>query len=140
MRVTRKLAIAVGLAAVAGGGGASAAVAVHSDGETDNVPAGEATRAGEAALRATGGGQVLGVQREDDAGRYEVTIRDTRGAEVDVTLDPRFAVVGRPVADGADHGGAETGGAADRSPGRRAPVRPAPGVPPTPAPAPRPRH
>lgn len=60
--------------------------------EEDDLPltAEQARRAGEAALRAAGGGSVESVERSDDPGEaYEVEV--TRGArEVDVALDESF--------------------------------------------------
>ena len=57
-------------------------------------------RAVDAALRATGGGTVLEVERGDDPGAaYEVEVRRAGGGVAEVLLDGAFDVVGRETGD-----------------------------------------
>ena len=52
------------------------------------------TRAGEAALAATGGGRVTGTEVGDEESYYEVEVTLDDGRQVDVQVDESFAVVG----------------------------------------------
>ena len=53
-----------------------------------------ARRAGDAALRATGGGTVLEVEQGDDPNAaYEAEVRKTDGSIVEVMLDGKFNVI-----------------------------------------------
>ena len=64
------------------------------------VSAEQVGRAGEAAVRAAGGGGVESVSRSDDAGEaYEVEVSQ-RGREIDVALDEEFGVVSSTSDDG----------------------------------------
>ena len=63
------------------------------------VSAEQVGRAGEAALRAAGGGGVESVSRSDDPGKaYEVEVAQ-RGREIDVALDEEWAA-----SSTSDHG------------------------------------
>lgn len=90
--------------------GAGTAVVAQQDGVPgeENEAGGEgetsltglpAERASDAALRATGGGEVLEVERGDDPGAaYEVEIREDDGV-TEILLDRGFNVVGREVGE-----------------------------------------
>src|SRR5688500_18488005 len=56
-------------------------------------------RAGDAALKATGGGKVTETEQGDEESYYEVEVTKPDGSEVDVQLDRAFRVVGTK----ADH-------------------------------------
>jgi uncharacterized membrane protein YkoI len=94
--MTRKktaLLAATVLAAAAVGTGFAIAGGEDEDGDSDETLAGAvAERAGAAALRATGGGTVLEVERGDDGAAYEVEIRKRDGTVAEVQLDRGFDV------------------------------------------------
>ena len=77
---------ATGVASAAGPGGD----------DTSDVPiSGSAlTRASEAALAETGGGQVVDSEVEGEENGYEVEVNLDDGRQVEVQLDENFAVVG----------------------------------------------
>ena len=96
--------VSAGLAVAAGasGGGAidRAAALVGRDDDAsegadrDDVLQGVAAqRAARAALRATGGGTVRGVERGDDGAAYDVEVRKPDGSVVEVQLDASFNVI-----------------------------------------------
>jgi uncharacterized membrane protein YkoI len=99
------VALSAGLAVAAGasGGGAfdrAAALVGRDDddgseaGDTDASLQGPvAQRATRAALRATRGGTVRGVERGDDGAAYEVEVRRPDGSVVEVQLDAGFNVL-----------------------------------------------
>lgn len=84
---------AAGLVAL-GGGGIAYANGVGDD-ERDAVVTGpDADRAGQVAVSSLGGGSVVKVVREsDDGGSFDVEVRKTDGAVVDVHVSSAFAVV-----------------------------------------------
>jgi len=92
------LAIAA-LAALALGGAALAGATSGGDGpeagdETTQVSEQTATRAREAALAETGGGEAGHVEADDENGAtYEVEVVRPDGTQVDVRLDERFQTV-----------------------------------------------
>ncbi|WP_435741841.1 PepSY domain-containing protein [Nocardioides sp. SYSU DS0663] len=60
----------------------------------------EQDAAGEAAVEAVGGGEVLRVEASDDASQaYEVEVRDADGAVWDVDLDAEYGVVDQTLDD-----------------------------------------
>lgn len=99
-----KVAIALSCLAAFALGGAALAGAF----ETRGGPAAsgdDTAKAGEAAVRAAGGGEILSVERSDDDGAtWDVDVlRD--GREIEVLLDERLATIGAPrVAESADAG------------------------------------
>ena len=104
-RTTR---IAAGAAVVAvlalGGAGIARATGAFDEGERQ-LTGTAADRAGAAALRVTGGGTVLGVERDNEgAATYEVEVRTTDGSTVEVQLDDRFRHVGSETESGGDDG------------------------------------
>jgi hypothetical protein len=101
MNLSRKtIAIAGAATLAAAGAGAGLAIA----GSDEAVKGPEADRAGAAAVKHTGGGRVLGVEREDD-GRagYEVEVRQADGRVMEVDVDANGAVTGSSLDD--DSGG-----------------------------------
>ena len=100
-RSTKIIAGVAFAAAVAAGAGVAAAGGSDDAGEGPDVPiTGDALqRASEAALAATGGGQVTGTEVGDEESYYEVEVTRDDGSQVDVQLDENFAIVG----SAADH-------------------------------------
>jgi uncharacterized membrane protein YkoI len=104
-------AIVAGLIAVAAG------VGIAATGDDDQQLTGDALdRAVTAALRETGGGEVLETEVGDDGAAYGVEIRTSDGRVVEINLDEDFRVIGSETdddgADGAeddDAGETETG-------------------------------
>jgi uncharacterized membrane protein YkoI len=104
MRITRKLVVGVGAAAlIAAGagiaGGAGIAAAGGSDQDSSEGPDTAITgnalqKATDAALAETGGGTVTGTEVGDEESLYEVEVTRADGSQVDVQLDEGFAVVG----------------------------------------------
>ena len=86
MNRTRKIIIATGAAAAVVVGGATIAVAQQDPGPPD------LDRAAQIGLDTAGGGDVIGVEHDDD-GSYEVEVRRTDGTEIDVDLSATFDVV-----------------------------------------------
>ena len=92
------LTLGAGTAVVAQGGETEA----EEGGEPAESSIGSSARreAADAALRATGGGRVLEVERGDDPGAaYEVEVRNTDGGVAEVLLDRDLDVVGRESGD-----------------------------------------
>ena len=86
MNRTRKIIIVTGAAAAVVVGGATIAVAQPDPGPPD------LDRAAQIGLDTAGGGDVIGVERDDD-GSYEVEVRRTDGTELDVDLSATFDVL-----------------------------------------------
>jgi hypothetical protein len=81
---------AVGLAIAAGAVGV--AQAVGGDSDDQQATGSDADKAKRAAVEAVGGGQVTGVEREDEQGEaWEIELRTSDGREVEVKLDKNFA-------------------------------------------------
>jgi uncharacterized membrane protein YkoI len=95
MTRTSKLIVAMTLSAAVVGTGAAIAVA-QQDPEAPDLD-----RAVEAAQAATGDGQVVAVEQDDD-GTYEVEVRRPDGGETDVDLDASFAVIRTEQEDAED--------------------------------------
>ena len=96
------LTLGAGTAVIAQGGGLSGQENEASEGkDSDESLAGSSARqAADAALRYTGGGNVLEVERGDDPGAaYEVEVREADGGVAEVLLDGNFGVVGQEVGD-----------------------------------------
>jgi hypothetical protein len=95
--VNRRWKIVIGTAAAAAvvgltaGGVAAAADGSTSDGDDVALTGTELTRASEAALEETGGGQVVDSEAEENGYEVEVDLED--GRQIEVQLDADFAVV-----------------------------------------------
>jgi uncharacterized membrane protein YkoI len=99
------VALSAGLAVAAGasGGGAfdrAAALVGRDDDDSSEGADGDeslqgavAQRAARAALRATGGGTVRGVERGDDGAAYDVEVQRPDGSVVEVQLDAGYNVL-----------------------------------------------
>jgi uncharacterized membrane protein YkoI len=85
-------ALALGGAAIAGAtGGGDSSDQGDGDGE---LSAQVEKQAGDAALKATGGGHVNAIERDGENGAtYEVEVRKPAGSQVDVRLDEKFGLV-----------------------------------------------
>jgi uncharacterized membrane protein YkoI len=117
----KTLLIASGVLAAAAGGGAAIAGATgdgdredrggdREDRGGDRAITGSALdRAGEAALKATGGGKVTETEAGDEESYYEVEVTKADGSQVDVQLDKSFAVLDA-TADEADSAGEQSDG------------------------------
>ena len=100
MKLNRRIAMIVAAVAVLAAGGAGIAKAVGvGDDEQVNGPAAEQAKV--AALKATGGGEVLEVEGQDGdgAGVYEVEVRRPDGSTVEVHLNAAFEPVGTQADD-----------------------------------------
>lgn len=99
MTKRRKIGAALALCAALALGAGGIAYAVSGDDE-ESVAGTDADRAAEAALEATGGGEVLEVEAADDGDSgYEVELRRPDGAVVEVAVDPGFAVTATTTGD-----------------------------------------
>jgi hypothetical protein len=96
--MNRRTKTAIGIAAGAAAVGFTATGVASAAGPDDSpdVPiSGTAlTRASEAALAETGGGQVVDSEVEDEENGYEVEVDLDDGRQIEVQLDQNFAVVG----------------------------------------------
>ena len=90
-RRTRWIAVAGVTVAMVGG---VAAAAVGSDNDQE-LTGSTRDRAVNAALAATGGGEVLETEAGDDGAAYGVEVRLPDGRQVEVNLDGSFKVVGQ---------------------------------------------
>ena len=97
--MSRRTKIAIGIAAgvaaigFAATGGASAAVPGGDDSPDVPVSGTALTRASEAALAETGGGEVVDSEVEGEENGYEVEVNLDDGRQIEVQLDQDFAVV-----------------------------------------------
>jgi uncharacterized membrane protein YkoI len=89
--MTRRTKLAAGLAAAAALALGGAAIA--GSGDDGSLSPAEADEASAAALRATGGGEVLEQERGDDGAAFEVEVRKPDGSTVEVQLDASYDVV-----------------------------------------------
>jgi len=95
----------VAIAALGIGGAAIAGAAGGDDDASDKAITGSAlTKASDAALAHTGGGEVTETEAGDEEGAYEVEVALKDGGSVDVHLDGDFKVISQ-VSD--DDGGGE---------------------------------
>lgn len=94
-RLSKIVAGVAALAALALGGAALAGATQGGSDEPETQLSGpQADQAKQAALRATDGGSVEGVERDSEKGAtYEVEVRKPDGTTVDVRLDGAYKVV-----------------------------------------------
>ena len=107
-RTTAKIALGAAAAAVVIGITATgvAGAAAPADDSTDVPLSGaDLTRAGEAALAETGGGEVVDSEVENEEGGYEVEVDLDDGRQMEVQLDENFAVVGSSENEEGDDSG-----------------------------------
>jgi len=100
-RHPRKIAAAIGGAALATGAITGVAFAATGSDERDDpaeteqaIPASDLDRATAAALAETGGGTVTETEVDDEESKYEVEVTLDDRTQVDVQLDKSFVVVG----------------------------------------------
>ncbi len=99
-RHPRKIAAAIGGAALATGAITGVAFAATGSDERDPaeteqaIPTSDLDRASTAALAETGGGTVTETEVDDEESKYEVEVTLDDGTQVDVQLDESFVVVG----------------------------------------------
>ena len=96
------LTLGAGTAVIAQGGTLSAQDNEASEGKDSNesLAGSSARRAADAALRSTGGGDVLEVERGDEPGAaYEVEVRKADGGVAEVLLNGNFDVTSRGAGD-----------------------------------------
>ena len=111
--MNRRMKIVLGAAAAAVAAGVAAAgVATAADTATDDsadvaISGTDLDRASEAALAATGGGEVVDSEAEDEENGYEVEVNLDDGRQVEVQLDADFAVVSSDVNAEGDDGDAD---------------------------------
>ena len=110
MKLDRRMLVIAGAAVALAAGGVGIAQAVDGDSE-EQITGPAAEKAGDAALKAVGGGTVLEVEREDGdgAGFFEVEVRRSDGSQVEVHLDERYQPVGSTPDDDTGEPGDETG-------------------------------
>jgi len=95
----QKLLIAGVVIVVLAAGGVGIAQAVSGDSE-EQVTGPRADRAGQAAVRAVGGGRAVGVERGDDGGAaWEVEVVRPDGSEIEVNLTGDLEQVGTAAED-----------------------------------------
>jgi uncharacterized membrane protein YkoI len=108
--MNRRMKIVIGAtAAVVLAGMAAAGVATAADSGGDGSPdvaitGTDLSRASEAALAETGGGEVVDSEVEDEENGYEVEVNLDDGRQIEVQLDANFAVVSSDVNDEGDDG------------------------------------
>lgn len=106
MKISKKAGIAAAAAALAAGGiGAAAAIGSGDDDASDTPIEGAALdKASEAALDATGGGEVTETEVGDEEGAYEVEVTLPDGSQRDVHLNDRFEVLSDVADDESEEG------------------------------------
>lgn len=109
----RKLLIVGAAILVLAAGGVGIAQAVGGDSE-ERVTGPQADRAGQAAVKAVGGGRAVGVERGDDDGAaWEVEVVRRDGSEVEVSLTGDLNQVGTEAEDDGGKSESEDEGEAD---------------------------
>jgi uncharacterized membrane protein YkoI len=91
---------------IAGVAAAGAATAADSGDDSPDVAitGSDLSRASEAALAETGGGEVVDSEVEDEENGYEVEVNLPDGRQIEVQLDENFAVVGSEENEEGDDG------------------------------------
>ena len=111
--MNRRTKIVIGTAAtivIAGVAAAGAATAADSGGDDSSdvaITGTDLSRASDAALAETGGGEVVDSEVEDEENGYEVEVNLTDGRQIEVQLDENFAVVSSDENEEGDDGDAD---------------------------------
>jgi uncharacterized membrane protein YkoI len=110
--MNRRTRIVLGAtAAIVAAGVAAAGVATAADAGDDSpdvaITGTDLSRASEAALAETGGGEVVDSEVEDEENGYEVEVNLADGRQIEVQLDAKFAVVSSDVNVEGDDGDAD---------------------------------
>jgi hypothetical protein len=95
MKLNRRMVVVGATVGVLAVGGVGIAQAVGGSSE-EPVTGPAAEQAKSAALKASGGGTVLEIERQDGdgAGLFEVEVRRADGSQIEIHLDDRFQPVG----------------------------------------------
>lgn len=106
MKLNRRMLMIGAAAGALAVSGVGIAQAVGGSSE-ESVTGPAADKARSAALKAAGGGTVLEVERQDEAGAglFEVEVRRADGSQVEIHLDDRFQPVGVALDDDNGAGG-----------------------------------
>ena len=97
MKKRTKVAMVGAFALAAGGAGVATATGAVGDNSSHAITGKALERASDAALKATGGGQVTETEVGDEESYYQVEVTLDDGSHVDVQLDEHFNVVGSSV-------------------------------------------
>lgn len=95
--MNRRLALVAAL--VLALGALTAGIAIAAGGDEAALSGSTLERAGAAAIAHTRGGDIVEAERGDGGAAYEVEVRLDDGRVVEVSLDDRFAVVGKETDD-----------------------------------------
>ena len=111
--MNRRMKVVTGATAgliLAGIAAAGVAVAADSGGDDSadvTLTGTDLSRASEAALAETGGGEVVDSEVEDEESGYEVEVNLSDGRQIEVQLDANFAVVSSDENEEGDDGDAD---------------------------------
>ena len=106
MKVVTGVTAGLILAGIAAAGVAAAADSSGDDSADVALTGTDLSRASEAALAETGGGEVVDSEVESEESGYEVEVNLSDGRQIEVQLDANFAVVSSDVNDEGDDGDA----------------------------------
>jgi uncharacterized membrane protein YkoI len=107
MKVVTGVTAGLILAGIAAAGVAAAADSSGDDSADVALTGTDLSRASEAALAETGGGEVVDSEVEGEESGYEVEVNLSDGRQIEVQLDANFAVVSSDVNDEGDDGDAD---------------------------------
>jgi uncharacterized membrane protein YkoI len=107
MKVVTGVTAGLILAGIAAAGVAAAADSSGDDSADVALTGTDLSRASEAALAETGGGEVVDSEVESEESGYEVEVNLSDGRQIEVQLDANFAVVSSDVNDEGDDGDAD---------------------------------
>ena len=107
MKIVMGGTAALVIAGVAVAGVAAAADSGGDDSSDVAITGTDLSRASEAALAETGGGEVVDSEVEDEENGYEVEVNLADGRQIEVQLDSNFAVVSSDVNEEGDDGDAD---------------------------------
>ena len=107
MKVVTSATAGLILAGIAAAGVAAAADSAGDDSADVALTGTDLSRASEAALAETGGGEVVDSEVEDEESGYEVEVNLSDGRQIEVQLDANFAVVSSDQNEEGDDGDAD---------------------------------